>query len=108
MDRFVDFLDNVLDNDPLPEEITLTELILHIKDIPSFQNSSTAIINRYVRPTNDKELSNTHQNYQSSSSESRPNRPSSSDLHPAHDFHTVAILNVFVDAGDTLLKTVNR
>jgi hypothetical protein len=82
VDRFADCLDNVPDADPLPDELTLTELILWIKDIHSFHNSSTAIINRYVRPTNDNELSNTRQNHQSSSSDSRPNCPSLSDLHP--------------------------
>jgi hypothetical protein len=53
VDRFVDRLDNAQDDDLLPEEITLTELVLRIKDIHSFPNSSTAVINRYVRPTND-------------------------------------------------------
>jgi hypothetical protein len=86
--RFVDHLDNVPNDDPLPEELTLTELILCIKDIHSFQNSSPAIINGYVRPTNDKEFSNTHQNHQSSLSDSRPNRLSSSESHPARDFIT--------------------
>jgi hypothetical protein len=33
VDRFVDRLDSVAVNDPLPEELTLTELILRIKDI---------------------------------------------------------------------------
>jgi hypothetical protein len=35
VDRFVDRLDSVAVNDPLPEELTLTELILRIKDIRS-------------------------------------------------------------------------
>jgi hypothetical protein len=33
VDRFVDRIDSVAANDPLPEELTLTELILCIKDI---------------------------------------------------------------------------
>jgi hypothetical protein len=44
-------LDNVPEKDPLPEELTLTELILRIKDIRSLQNSSPAIINRFTRST---------------------------------------------------------
>jgi hypothetical protein len=48
VDRFVDRLDTVAVNDPLPEELTLTELILRIKDIRSLQPSSTALIHRYV------------------------------------------------------------
>jgi hypothetical protein len=40
IDRFVDRLDNVPEKDPLPEELTLTELILRIKDIRSLNNSS--------------------------------------------------------------------
>jgi hypothetical protein len=86
--RFMDFLDNVLDADPFPEEHTLTEPILLIKDIHSFQNTSTGVINNYVCPTNDEELSNTHQNSQSSSSDSRPNHPSSSDSRLARNFRT--------------------
>jgi hypothetical protein len=34
--RFVDLVDKVLDDDPLPEELTLAELVLRIKDIRSF------------------------------------------------------------------------
>jgi hypothetical protein len=70
----VDCLDYVPDADLLPEELTLGELILRIKDIHSFQNSAPAIINRYVHPTNNKESSTTHPNRQSSSSNSRPAR----------------------------------
>jgi hypothetical protein len=88
VDRFVDCLDNVPDADLLPNELPLTELILRIKDIRSFQNYSTAIINCYVCPTNDKALSNTRQHHQSSLSESRPNRPSSSDSRLACDVRT--------------------
>jgi hypothetical protein len=88
VDRFVDRLDNVPDADPLPEELNIKELILLIKYICSFQNSSTDIVNRYVRHTNDTYLSHTHHNHQSSSSDSHPNRPSSSDSRPASDFRT--------------------
>jgi hypothetical protein len=51
VDRFVDRLDSVAANDPLPEELTVTELILRIKDIPSLQplsTASTALIHRFV------------------------------------------------------------
>jgi hypothetical protein len=72
VERFMDRLNNVLDADPLPEELTLTELVLCIKDIHSFQNSSTAVINRYVHPTNNRDSSNPFHNCHSSSSESRP------------------------------------
>jgi hypothetical protein len=59
IDRFVDRLDNVPEKDPLPEELTLTELILRIKDIRSLQNVLPAIINRFARSTPD--LSSPHQ-----------------------------------------------
>jgi hypothetical protein len=49
---FVDRLYNVPYDDPLPVELTLTDIILRIKYIHAFQNSSPAIINRYIRPTN--------------------------------------------------------
>jgi hypothetical protein len=88
VDRFMDRLDNVLDADPLPEELTLMELVLRIKDIHSFQNYSTAVINRYVLPTNDRDLSNPHHDQQSSSSDSRPPLPSSADARPVRDFRT--------------------
>jgi hypothetical protein len=88
VDRSMNPLDNVPDVDLLPEELTLTELILRIKDIHSFQNSSTVIINLYVRPTNGKEFSNTFQNRQSSLSDSRPDHPSLPDSRPARDFRT--------------------
>jgi hypothetical protein len=88
VDQFVDQPDYIPDADLLPEEITLTELVLRIKDIHSFRNSSTAVINRYVRPTNDQDSSNPHHNRQSSSSDSHPPRPSLSDSCPFHDFRT--------------------
>jgi hypothetical protein len=88
VDQFVDRLDIVPDTDTLPKQLTLVELILRIKYIHSFQNSSTAIINSYFRPTNKKQLSNTRQNPQSSLSDPRPNRPYSSDSHPTRDFRT--------------------
>jgi hypothetical protein len=55
VDRFVDRLDNVPYDNPLPEELTLVELIVRITYIHSLHISSTAIINRYVHPTNDRE-----------------------------------------------------
>jgi hypothetical protein len=48
VDRFVDRLDSVAKNDPLPEELTLTKLISRIKDILSLQPLYTALIHRYV------------------------------------------------------------
>ena len=33
VDRFIDHLDSVAEKDPLPDDLTLTELILRIKDI---------------------------------------------------------------------------
>jgi hypothetical protein len=72
VDQFVDRLDTVPNDDLLPEELTLTELILRIKYIHSFQNSAPAIINRYVRSTNGEESSTTHHNHQSPYSDSRP------------------------------------
>jgi hypothetical protein len=88
VDRFVDNLDNVPDADPLPEELTLAELVLRIKYIYSFHHSSTAVINHYVGPTNDRDSSNPRHNQQSSSSDSRPPRPSFSDGRPVRDFRT--------------------
>jgi hypothetical protein len=61
VDRFVDRLDSVAANDPLPEELTLTELFLRIKEIRSLQPSSTDLILRHVRPTNGRDNSNYHQ-----------------------------------------------
>jgi hypothetical protein len=51
VDRFVDRLDSVTANDPLPDELTLIELILRIKDIHSLQPSPADLIHRYLRPT---------------------------------------------------------
>jgi hypothetical protein len=48
IDRFVDRLENVPEKDPLPEELTLTKLILRIMDIRSLHNSPPAIINRFT------------------------------------------------------------
>jgi hypothetical protein len=48
IDRFGDRLDNVPDKDPLPEELTLAELNLWIKDIRSLQNLSPVIFNRFT------------------------------------------------------------
>jgi hypothetical protein len=51
VNRFVDHLDNVTDADPLPDELILTELILHIKNIHSLQSSSIAVINCVIHDT---------------------------------------------------------
>jgi hypothetical protein len=48
VDLFVDRLDSVAVKDPLPEELTLAELKLCIKDIRSLQPSSAALIHRNV------------------------------------------------------------
>jgi hypothetical protein len=66
VDQFMYRLDKVLDVDPLPEEVILAELVFHIKYIRSFQNSSTAVVNHYVHPTNDRDSSNPRHNHQSS------------------------------------------
>jgi hypothetical protein len=71
VDRFVDRLDSLAVNDPLPEELTLTELILRIKEIRSLQPSPTDLIHRYVRPTNGIYNSNSHQHRPPPSSDSR-------------------------------------
>jgi hypothetical protein len=88
VDRVMDRLDKIPDDDPLPEELTLTDLVLHIKYIQFFQNYSTAVINHYVCPNNDKKASNSRHNRQSSSSDSRLHRMSSSDARPFRDFNT--------------------
>jgi hypothetical protein len=88
VDRFVDRLDSVAVKDPLPEELTLTELILRIKDIRSLQPSSTALIHRYVRPTDGRDNSNSRQNHPPPSSDSRSFRPPQPDSQPLCDFRT--------------------
>jgi hypothetical protein len=77
-------------NDPLPEELTLTELILRIKDIRSLQPSSTALIHRYVQPTDGGDNSNSRQHRPSPSSDSRSSRPPQPDSlpQPLRDFRT--------------------
>jgi hypothetical protein len=60
IDRFVDRLDNVPDKDPLPEELTLIELILRIKDIRSLNNSPPAIINRFTHSAPDSSSPHRH------------------------------------------------
>jgi hypothetical protein len=60
IDRCVDRLDNVPEKDPLPEELTLNELILQIKDIRSLQNSSPAIINIFTGSTPDSSSPHQH------------------------------------------------
>jgi hypothetical protein len=90
VDRFVDRLDSVAVNDSLPEELALTELILRIKDIHSSQPSSTALIQRYVRPTDGRDNSNSRQNCLPPSSDSRSSRPPQPDSRPQplRDFRT--------------------
>jgi hypothetical protein len=82
VDRFVDRLDSVAMNDPLPEELTLTELILCIEDIRSLQPLSTAFIHRYLRPTNGGDNSNSRQHRPPPSSDSRSSRPPQPDSRP--------------------------
>jgi hypothetical protein len=82
VDLFVDHLDSVAVNEPLPEELTLTELILRIKDIRSLQPSSTALIHRYVRPTDGGDNSNSSQHRLPPSSDSRLSRPPQPDSRP--------------------------
>jgi hypothetical protein len=90
VDRFVDRLDSVAVNDPLPEELTFTELILRIKDIRSLQPSSTALIHSYVRPTDGGDNSNSRQHRLLPSSDSRSSHPPQSDSRPQplRDFRT--------------------
>jgi hypothetical protein len=82
VNRFVDRLDSVAVNDPLPEEFTLPELILHIKDIHSLHPSSTALIHRYVRPIDGRDNSNSRQHRPPPSSESRSSRRPQPDSRP--------------------------
>jgi hypothetical protein len=90
VDRIVDRLDSVAANDQLPEELTLTELILRIKDIHSLQPSTTALIHRYMRPTDGRGNSSSHQHCPPPSSDSRLSRPPEPDYHPQPlcDFRT--------------------
>jgi hypothetical protein len=90
VDRFVDRLDSVAVNDPLPEELTLTELILRINDIRSLHPSSTALIHRYVQPTDGGDKSNSRQNRPPPSSDSHSSHPPQQDSHPQPlwDFRT--------------------
>jgi hypothetical protein len=88
VDRFVDHLDSVAGNDPLPDELTLTELILRIKDIRSLQPSSTALIHRYVRPTDGRDNSNSRQHHPPPLSDSYLCRPPQPDSQPLCDFRT--------------------
>jgi hypothetical protein len=88
VNRFVDILDNVPDDDPMHKEFTIGELVLLIKDIHFLQNSPATFTNRFVCPPNDRDSSNPRHNRQSSSSYSRPPRPSSSDARPVRDVHT--------------------
>jgi hypothetical protein len=87
IDRFVDRLDNVPDKDPFPEELTLTELILSIKDILSLNNSSPAIINRFNRSAPDSSSPHQHdcppRQPRSPNARSDPRRLAGSDNHNA-------------------------
>jgi hypothetical protein len=69
-------------NDPLPEELTLTELILRIKDIRSLQPSSTTPIHRYLRPTDGGDNSNSCQHLPPPLSDSCSSRPPQPDSRP--------------------------
>jgi hypothetical protein len=88
VDRFVDRPDSVVVNDPLPEELTLTELILRTKDILSLQPSSTDLIHRYVRPTNGRDTSNSRQHHPPPLSNSCLSHPPQPDSQPLCDFRT--------------------
>jgi hypothetical protein len=87
IDRFFDRLDNVPDKDPLPEELTLTELILRIKDIRSLNNSSPAIINRFNRSAPDSSSPHQHDHPprqpRNPDARSDPRRQAGSDNHNA-------------------------
>jgi hypothetical protein len=82
VDTFVDRLDSVAMNDPLPQELTLTEIVLRIKDIHSLQPSSTALIHCYVQPTDGGDKSNYLQHRPPPSSDSRLSRPPQPDSRP--------------------------
>jgi hypothetical protein len=82
VDRFVDRLDSVAANDPLPEELTLTKLILRIKDIRSLQPSSTSLIHRHVRPTDGRDNSTSCQHRPPPLSHSCLSHPPQPDSHP--------------------------
>jgi hypothetical protein len=109
VERFVDHLDSVAVNDPLPEELTLTELILRIKDIRSLQPSSTAIIQRYVRPTDGRDNSNSCQHRPPLSSDSRLSLPPhpKSRPQPLQDFRTRTDTQCVCGQWATLLRIAN-
>jgi hypothetical protein len=90
VDRFVDRLDSVAANDPLPEELTLTKFILRIKDIRSMHPSSTALIHRYVQPIDGRDNSNSRQHRPTLLSDSCLSHPPQPDSHPPPlcDFRT--------------------
>jgi hypothetical protein len=106
VDRFVDRLDSVAVKDPLPEELTLTELILCIKDIQSLQPSSTPLIHRYVRPMDGRDTSTSRQNRPPPSSDSRSSHPPQPDSRPSlfGIFVLALIHSVFVHDGAILLR----
>jgi hypothetical protein len=88
IDRFVDRLDNVPEKDPLPEELTLTELILRIKDIRSLNKSPPAIINCFTRSAPDSSSPHQHDRPPRQplnlDTRSDPCRQAGSDTHNAH------------------------
>jgi hypothetical protein len=107
VDRFVDRLDNISDADPLPDELTLAELILRIKDFRSLQNSSVAVINRISCDTQSNDTSIPRY----------PCPPGSITITvrcrtvtsaPETNFGHAPTRNAFVAAGGTLLRTVNN
>jgi hypothetical protein len=90
VDYFVHCLDSVAENDPLPEELTLTKFILCIKDICSLQPSSMDLIHRYMRPIDGRDNSNFCQHRPTPSSDSRSSRSPQPDSfpRPLRDFRT--------------------
>jgi hypothetical protein len=88
VELFVDRLYIVLGDDPLPEELTLAEFILRIKDIHSLYPPSMAIINHYVRPTDGNEPYHSRPSHQAQSSDSRSHHQPRSDSHPGSAFRT--------------------
>jgi hypothetical protein len=112
-DRFGDRLDNIADADPLPDELTLAELIMRIEDIHSLQNSSVAVINRVSHDT--------HNNDASTPRYHRPPRQHSNDRQANTDRQTRTVIiaphtnfghaptyNAFLAIVATLLRTVNN
>jgi hypothetical protein len=113
VDIFDDRLDNVADADPLPDELTLAELIMCIKDICSLQNSSVAVINRPSRDTQRNDTSTPrypcpprHHNNDCQANTDVIRRTVTSDPHT--NFGHARTRNVFLAIGATLLRAVNN